>query len=246
MSSEHLPFPPASFDRRPLVELWTRPVIRIHHSRFGANEFNPGRGPGGRFDPLLDRHGTVISTLYAAGTFNGAFAETIFRKVPVRGDRRLAAETLLPLQATILQATRALRLIDLRGFGLQRLGVTRRELIDSNPDAYPVTRAWAASLYQTVEDADGMIWVARQHDTSEAILLFGTRVERGDLELLALPRPLAPDGRIEPDVLAAAEMAGIAIVLPSLKPTLRDCSTRSPFEKTTLKRVGIDVQCALA
>jgi hypothetical protein len=70
-------------------------------------------------------------------------------------------------------------------------------------------------LYQAVEDADGMIWVARQHDTSEAILLFGTRVERGDLEMIAPPRPLAPAGKIEPDVLAAAEMAGIAIVLPS-------------------------------
>ncbi|HET8773787.1 MAG TPA: hypothetical protein VFP80_08355 [Thermoanaerobaculia bacterium] len=67
------------------------------------------------------------------------------------------------------QATRPLRLIDLRRFGLQRLGVTRRELIGSDPASYPVTRAWAAALYQAVEDADGMIWVARQHDSSARI-----------------------------------------------------------------------------
>lgn len=156
-----------------------------------------------------------MSTLYGASTFNGAVSETIFHNVPVRGYRGILASSLRPLQASTLQCRRALRLVDLRGFGLQRLGVTRRELIDSNPDSYPVTRAWAASLYQAVEDADGMIWVARQHDTSEAILLFGTRVEQGDLEMIAPPRHLAPAGKIEPDVLAAAELAGIAIVLPT-------------------------------
>lgn len=214
MFSDHPPLPPASFDRQPLVEVWTPPIIRVHHSRFGATEFNPGRGGGGRFDPFHDQRESLVPTLYGASTFNGAVSETIFRNVPVRGERILAAKALIPLQVNTLQSVRPLRLIDLRGFGLQRLGVSRRELIDSDAEHYRVTRAWAAALYHAVDDADGIIWVARQHDMSEAILLFGTRVDRDDLEVIAAPRPLAPSGRIEPDLLAAAAAAGIAIVTP--------------------------------
>lgn len=194
------------------MELWTDPIIRVHHSRFGATEFNPGRGDGGRFDPFHDHQRVVVPTLYGASTLNSALSETIFHDIPVRGDRRLAATTLMPLQASTLQAPRALRLIDLRGFGLQRLGVSRRELIDSPTDHYSVTRAWAAALYAAVENADGMIWMSRQHDTSEAILLFGARIERHELEVIAPPRPLAPGGRLEPVVFIAAEAAGITIV----------------------------------
>jgi RES domain len=212
LSSEQLPLPPPSFDRRPLIELWLDPIVRVHHSRFGPAEFNPGRGPGGRFDPLHDRNGEVVPTLYGASTLSGAISESIFRKVPVRGERTLAADTLMPLQASTLQASRALRLIDLRGFGLQRLGVSRRELIDSDADSYPGTRAWAAALYGAVENADGMIWMARQHDLSAAVLLFGTRVGQSELEIIEPPRPLARGGSLDAMVIIAAEIAGIAIV----------------------------------
>jgi len=155
-----------------------------------------------------------VPTLHGAGTLDGALAETIFRDVPVRGRHRgILLSTLMPLLASTIQCRRPLRLIDLRGFGLQRLGVSRRELIDSNVRNYSVTRAWAAALYREVDDADGMVWIARQHDMSEAILLFETRVEREELEVIAAPRPLAPGRNIESDVLAAAYAAGIAIVL---------------------------------
>ena len=212
MSSDHLPLPPKSFDVPPLIKLWTRPIIRIHDSRFDANEFNPGRGEGGRFDPLHDDGGAIVPTLYGASSLGGAIAETVFRKVPVRGRRRLADLALKALQASTIQSRRPLRLIDLRGFGLPRLGVSRQELIESTAEQYPATRAWAVALYRAVEDADGLIWVARQHDVSQSILLFGTRVQQGDLEVVAAPRPLAPAGRIDRAVSNAAKAAGILIV----------------------------------
>ena len=153
-----------------------------------------------------------MPTLYGAGTLDGALAETIFRDVPVRGYRGIPLSVLIPLLASTIQCRRPLRLIDLRGFGLQRLGVSRRELIDSNTRHYSLTRAWAASLYRAVDDADGMVWVARQHDMSEAVILFGTRVDRDDLEVIAAPRSLVHAAHIEPDVVVAAEAAGIIIV----------------------------------
>ena len=152
--------------------------------------------------------------LYGASTLDGALSETIFHDIPLTGERRLAASALMPLQASTLQALRSLRLIDLRGFGLTRLGISRRLLIDTDADQYPATRAWAAALYETVSEADGMIWIARHHDLSESLLLFGTRVARRDLEVIASPRPLAPAGTVDSSVLTAATAAGIMITLP--------------------------------
>ena len=213
MSSDHLPLPPAVFDNAPLIATWAQRIIRVHHSQFGATEFNPGRGTGGRFDPLRDRNGRIVPTLYGAGTLDGALSETIFHDVPLRGERRIAISTLMPLQASTLQPVRPLRLVDLRGFGLGRLGLSRRQLIDSDADQYPATRAWAAVLYDRVPESDGMIWVARHHDLSEAVILFGTRVERTEFAVIAPPRPLAPEGTIEPAVIAAASEAGIMITV---------------------------------
>lgn len=163
-----------------------------------------------------------MPTLYGAGNFHSAVAETIFSRVPLHGDRSLAASALMPLQASTIQSRRPLHLIDLRGFGLQRLGISRRELLDSNAEHYPVTRMWAAALYSAVEEADGMVRVSRQHDTSEAVVLFGTRIQRHDLEVVAPPRPLVQPhslalvagAYIDSAVIDAARAAGIAIILP--------------------------------
>jgi hypothetical protein len=199
----------------PLIEQWTRPIVRVHHSRFGATEFNPGTaGSGGRFHPFQDRKGHVVPTLYASNSLNGALSETIFHDVPLRGPRRVSRSALMPLQASTIRATRPLHLIQLRGFGLDRLGVSRRELIDTDAEQYEQTRAWAAALYASVPGADGMLWVARLHDVAAAIVLFGTRVARKDLEIIAPPRPLAPDDAIDQDVMAAAQAARITISLP--------------------------------
>ena len=34
-----------------------RPFVRCHNARFGATEFNPGHGPGGRFEAVADARG---------------------------------------------------------------------------------------------------------------------------------------------------------------------------------------------
>ncbi len=60
--------------------------------------------------------------------------------------------------------------------GLRRLGVSRLELIESDPRSYGDTAAWARALHDHGARFDGMCWVSRQRDTSLAVVLFGDRV----------------------------------------------------------------------
>lgn len=211
--SSRLPPPPEPFDLQCNVEVWDaeKPIIRVHHSAYGATEFNPGRGAG-RFHPL-DIRGIAVPTIYGSNTFAGALSETLFQRLPLTSSTKwIPREELMPLVMSSLTPKRSLRLIQLRGFGLRKLGITRVQMIESEADQFAMTRAWAAALYESIPDADGLIWMSRQHDSSEAIVLFGTRVRRADIEVAAAPRALS--GEAWTEVIAAAEAAGITIGTP--------------------------------
>ena len=198
------------------MEEWKRgtPIIRCHHVQFGATEFNPGIGKG-RFHPFSDLAAQSVPTLYGAGSIEGALSETVFHDVPVRGPvRRIRKFSLRPLVVSTIAAKRLLRLAQLHTTGLRRLQVSRAELIDGNSRSYPATVLWARALHRCREDLDGLAWVSRLHDTSRALVLFGDRVARRDLEVVEPPLPLF-EGRGFDKVWKAAEEAGITLITAS-------------------------------
>lgn len=185
--------------------------------RFGATEFNPGLGIG-RFHPFEDGTGYRVPVLYGADTFDGVLSETVFHGVGVGGrgsmeghSRVVRHSSLRPLVVSTLSPRRALVLVQLHGHGLRRLGVDRSVLIDSDADAYESTVLWARAFHRVHRRLDGLIWVSRQHDTSRAVVLFGDRVDRRDLEVAEAPLPLFLGVGLE-RAQAAAEAAGITIV----------------------------------
>jgi len=193
------------------VESWDvrKPLVRIHRSTYRATEFNPGFGPGGRFSPI--RHDAVtIPTLYGSSSFDGAISETLFHDLPLTGEKRLAESALRAIVASTIAPRRPLRLVQLRGFGLQKLGFTRAELIDSNADRYPMTGELASRLYAE-SDCDGLIWMARHHDMSENVVLFWGRVAPDELEVIGAPRSLHRGGTAWDALLDAADRAGVTI-----------------------------------
>lgn len=208
LSSDLAP-PPADLPS-PNVEIWPagKSIVRVHNVKFGATEFNPGFGEG-RFHPLNDS----VATLYGSNTVDGALSETVFHDVPVSGTlKSIRQSKLVPMLATTIWPRRDLTLIQLRGFGLKKLGVTRAQLIDSDADQYGATRQWASALHHS-STADGLIWMSRQHDTSEAIVLFGDRVARSSFDVIDPPRSLYPPSPGWLEVVRAAESAGITIVI---------------------------------
>lgn len=186
------------------------PIVRCHDGRYGATEFNPGLGAG-RFHPFAVR-GRNIPTIYGSSDLVGALSETLFHDVPVEtGLRAIERSVLRPLLVSVIAARRPLRFAQLHSSGLGRLGLRRAELIDSEASAYPATVTWAKALHACPERFDGLVWISRQNDTSRAVVLFGDRVDRWDLEMVDSPLPLylGPGYAM---VLEAAETAGIGVL----------------------------------
>lgn len=102
--------------------------------------------------------------------------------------------------------------MDLTSNGLSRLGVGRTELVESSARAYPATAAWARALHDSEEEPEGLLWVSRQQDTSTAVVLFGDRVARDDLEVApeSWPMPLLVHEGYDAVALIAAA-AGITV-----------------------------------
>lgn len=211
MSSD-LPDPPAPSDLHPLLLTWEsgRAFVRCHDARFGATEFNPGVGRG-RFHPFPNVEGTVVPALYASDRMEGALSETIFHDIPVRGEgKRLLRARFDSYLVSSLACERDLTLVQLHGFGLSRIGVSRAELIETEADGYARTVAWARALHAADVGSDGLLWVSRQHDESHALVLFGDRVRRPDLWVVKSPLPLG-FGEGLSAVEHAAEQAGILL-----------------------------------
>jgi hypothetical protein len=211
-SSGALPAPPPAAELDPLIEAWPagRPLVRCHNVRFGATEFNATASPG-RFRPVR-RRGRIVGTIYAAGDAAGAISETAFHDVPVDARRplvRLSAVT--PLVVSTLAAARALRLVALHGHGPRRLRATRAQLVDSDADLYPALAAWGQALHDCPAEPEGIAWRSRLYDDAHAVLLFGDRVARRELDVVEAPLPLAVGRGLE-RLRELAERAGITLV----------------------------------
>lgn len=165
----------------PRVHEWPArlPIVRCHKAKWGATEFNPETTPA-RFRPVRGPHG-VVPTIYGADRNEGALSESVFHDVPVRGPgRRIQRKKLIHTILSTIVPTRALRLVELHGAGLHRLGVTHGELIESSVRQYPRTAAWGQALHDFDPTYDGLVWRSRQFNDSLALTLWSDRVSRLD------------------------------------------------------------------
>jgi RES domain-containing protein len=144
-------------------------LYRLGSNHRAIDEFNPGVGRATRFAFFGE---PVVPVLYAADTEHGALAETLLHDVPTTGGR-LTYDAYADSVLGRLVVRRALRLASLRGLGLRRLGVSARELTDTDASEYPRTVAWAAAAHAA--EFDGLAWTSRLCNDSRAVVLFGDR-----------------------------------------------------------------------
>ena len=130
MSAAH-PEPPASF--RVLIRLFRAelPWFRIHATRYEPLYF--GKEPRNRFDAPAGEFGV----LYVAGDVHGAFMETFGHAT---GVRFVTIDELRARGLAVVTSKRTLRLVDLRGEGLARMGADAA--LTSGYD-YELSRRWA-------------------------------------------------------------------------------------------------------
>jgi hypothetical protein len=187
----------------------------VFDANYLPNAFNPGADPPevrGRFHFFSGLDGAIVPILYGSDRGDGAISETVFHDVPLRGSLRTVPESRLDYRSLVtLRPKRELRLAQLLGHGLRRLGIRAANLTDTEAIEYPNTVAWAKEIHATFPDADGLLWMSRQFNAAKALVLFGDRVEDTDLEPVSVPQPLRlGPGRTQ--VEQAANEAGILII----------------------------------
>lgn len=189
-----------------------QPIHRIHADVFAPATVNASGKGDAPFSPLHGASGAVIPTLYGGSSFECAAMETAFHDVPFSpGPKRFAKDRLFGLVHSLLSPARALRLVDLRNTALRALGVSRRQLIDTDATEYPSTRAWARAIHEAC-DLQGLLWVSRQDDSATSIVLFGDRILEGDLLVERPPLALTSDAQTYQRLLELAIRIGVEVV----------------------------------
>lgn len=166
-----------------LPDTWDRgrPIHRCG-GRHHGNQPYPSPTPA-RFSPFTDPDGQIVPTLYGAATEQGALSESVFHDIP-GGGGAVDASRLQGRRLFRLVPTRDLTLAAFTSHGLRRLGLTRVGMIESGPRHYGETTAWAQAVHRDPARVwDGITWMSRQDDTSQAVVLFGDRVSEPDLQL---------------------------------------------------------------
>lgn len=209
-----IPAPSAGLDLSMIILPVDSILHRVHLAHYGATAFNPGIHGNARFSPIRNAEGQPIPTLYAGATLACALMETVFHDVPhVPGFKSLDRARFIRQVHSTLTLFQPLQLVDLASIPLRRLGISRRQLIDTEKDTYPVTRRWAEAIHMQCPTAQGLSWISRQDDSARALMLFGDRIEAGSLVQSEASSPLLDEaGTCCDAVLDLAERLGVCIV----------------------------------
>jgi hypothetical protein len=171
--------PPSWLARRslPILDLPAGArVSRIHQLGHSAIFFGPRVDPatGERTPPTyrFDSASGGFGVLYAAARFEGAFVETILRNPQLT----FVAQNYIRLRCvTELTLSRDLRLVDMRGRGLSRIGTTNA--ISTGP--YAPCWTWSDYLYFHRDMPDGIAYASRHNPVELCYAIF----ERTDLSV---------------------------------------------------------------
>ena len=107
--------------------------------RTAARQFNPSATGNTRFSPLENAAGVVIPTIYAGTTLDCALMETVFHDVPFAAGPKIwsKASHVAGKVYSQLMLSRDLALINLSAIALHKLGIPRKDLIESDGSQYP-------------------------------------------------------------------------------------------------------------
>ena len=139
------------------------PWYRVHEKAYGPLYF--GKSQRNRFDCPSGSFGV----LYLSQKLEGAFIETFGHET---GNRFVQMSELETRAYSIVESSRPLRLVDLRGPGLARIGADGRLCAgDRN-----LAGRWSSGFYNHADKPDGIYFRAR-HDLDEMCSAVFHRVE---------------------------------------------------------------------
>jgi hypothetical protein len=206
--STALPFPPPAqpfrIKRRPAATWFRIHPFDAQSGRYAGDAFNDSARGNARFSPLHDPiTGQVIPTIYLAATEHAAISEVLFHDIPTPStgyvydlERHLSSN----LHLSQLQVA-DLRLADLHVQGLQAAGLAQWELFAGGDTDYARTRQWGLYIWQSLPQAQGLVWTSRRDDEAAVMMVFADRVGAGDLRAVGPPSPIRQHQRTVLEVL---------------------------------------------
>lgn len=157
----------------------------MHDAGRAGTVFNPGFGKT-RFAPISDTGGVGIPTAYAGTTFDCVTFEYVFHDIdPAAAFKTVALSSLDGIAVSVLKPTRDIKLAAFFEIDLNKLGMSRAQLIDTPSTTYGDTAAWSAAVHALSDDFDGLVWTSRKCDPDLAMIFFGDRVVTGDLDIVS-------------------------------------------------------------
>lgn len=165
------------------------PLYRVYDATWGYDEHNPGYGDA-RFSPIDDpATGDRLPSMYLAGTPTAALLETVFHDVHAAGGNIVYERDLRGKLLAHLRVPASAALADLRDPQLDRLGLTRPQLVSGTAEHYPCTRRLAVDVLGRPHRGRalaGLIWHSRQAELAD-----GNPVE----VMMLVGHPRYPAGR---------------------------------------------------
>jgi len=157
------PHPEPPHRLRLLVRPFNGPWFRSFDHRYDPVYF--GRRAANRFDAPAGEFGTC----YLARDCHGAFIETFGHETGVRAvtERELAARSVARI--VLAKPATPLRLVDLRGEGLARMGADNA--LATGHDL-ALARRWAKALHDHPRRPDGIAYRARHDPARTSVALF--------------------------------------------------------------------------
>lgn len=196
------------------VELHAKTVLhRVHPAQYAATQFNPGPNGNARFSPIQDSAGKSIPTIYAGETFECAAMETVFHDVSYeQGPKIYPKDRLKEHTHSTVETSQALLLADLGTKSLRKLGIQRKDLIETEKSEYPFTRKVAEAIHAQHYKIQGLRWTSRQDDSAYAYVLFGDRLDPATLNQIGQSRSLTNDPEAYDEILDLAKQIGVDVV----------------------------------
>lgn len=197
-----------------IVTFRPQAIWRVHPARYRPAEFRTGTDGNARFSPISNPKGAVIPTWYGARTIACAMMETVLHDIPTPPTNYIYDIERLrdaDIRISRIRCRRALSLVDLSSKGLKRIGLHRRDIIDTPVEEYARCREWAVRLH-TQTSAHGLLWTSRQDDSAKALVVFGDRIAESAFRV-EIDRDRVYEGEHLDALLELAEHVGINQVI---------------------------------
>lgn len=161
--------PPEDLHRQRLDIVMVRPSDLVRVSRHDTGEPYFGRSGGNRFDDASADSVQRFGTCYLGLGLTVAFAESVLHDLEPTGGRFVLPASEIDSRFALSFKGRPLRLANLTGTSLLRLG-GHGEI--SGTSDYTLPQAWATALAAHPDRIDGLLYMSRRVNNDVAVVLF--------------------------------------------------------------------------